>query len=293
MNNKKPLFIAFIAMILWGLSFPLNRICLQYYPPIALAFIKYAIAGLFLVIVSFFMKARLPKWKDIPVFILAGFIGITFYNISLNNGLVSVTSATSSMIMASSPIMIVLLSRLFIKEKLHTKLWIPILIQFSGVLVISLFDGVLTFNSGIIWIIMATILSSLYTIIQRVLVKYQAIEIITYSTIFGSIFLFIAAPDSFVILQNAPQNQLILVIAFAIGVVGISTLLWGIAVRTSTSVNSVGNLLFLPPVFATFFGAIITQEIPTIPTIVGGAIILIGSLVFNRVKKNIALASKK
>jgi drug/metabolite transporter (DMT)-like permease len=46
--------------------------------------------------------------------------------------------------------------------------------------------------------------------------------------------------------------------------------------------------LFLPSVFATIFGAIITKEIPSISTLIGGTIIIIGSFIFNHIKMKLA-----
>lgn len=287
-DNRKPIVLALISMVLWGLSYPINRIFLQYIPAVELAFFKYGTFAILLLITSFFTKVRLPRAKDLPIFALAGLIGISLYNASLNYGLTTVTAATSGMIMASSPIVLVLLSRLLLKEKLDSKLWLPILFQFSGVVIISIFDGVLTLNSGVVWILIAMFLSTMYSLLQRMFKRYRPIEVMTYCTSFGGLFLFLFVPHSFQVLASVPKNIAWGVFVFAVFVISLSNLLWGFALRMSNSMNAIGNFLFLPSVFATIFGALILKEIPSIATAIGGGMIILGAIVFNRLKMQLA-----
>lgn len=288
MDNRKPILFALVAMVLWGLSFSINRIFLQYITPVELAFFKYGTFGFIMLIAAPFTKIRLPRLKDVPTFALAGLVGICLYNISLNQGLTTTTAATTSMIMASSPIVMVLLTRIFLKEKLETKLWIPILFQFSGVVIISVFDGVLKLNIGVVWVIIAMLFSTMYSLIQRMLQQYRPVEVMTYGTFFGGLFIFIAAPSSLQVVVTLPPNIVVGLFAFGVFVIALSNLLWGFALRMSTSMNAIGNFLFLPPVFAAFFGAIILKEIPSIATAIGGTIIILGSIYFNRLKMQLA-----
>lgn len=291
MDNRKPIILALISMVLWGLSYPINRIFLQYIPAVELAFFKYGTFALLLLLSSFFTKVRLPRLKDVPIFAIAGLIGISLYNAAFNYGLTTVTSATSGMIMASSPIVLVILARIILKEKLDSKLWLPILFQFSGVLIISFFDGVLTLNIGVVWVMIAMLFQSMYSLLQRTLQRYRPIEVMTYCTSFGAFFLFLFVPHSFQLLTTVPKNVAWGVLVFAIFVISFSNLLWGFALRMSNSMNAIGNFLFLPSVFAAIFGALILNEIPTISTVVGGVMIIAGAFIFNRFK--IQIAKKK
>lgn len=84
--------------------------------------------------------------KDIPYFILSGAMGFTGYMIFFNTGIQTLTSATSSIIVALTPILTAIGCAKVYHEKIKTIGWITIATAFMGVLVLLLWDGVFSIN---------------------------------------------------------------------------------------------------------------------------------------------------
>ena len=71
-------------------------------------------------------------------------------------------------------------------------------------------------------------------------------------------------------------------LAVFVGVVGY--ILWSKALSLAENTGEIANLLFLNPFIATIMGIIILHEKLTIPTIIGGTMILSGILGYNKFK---------
>jgi drug/metabolite transporter (DMT)-like permease len=77
-KNKKITmhFFAFITVSLWALGYVMTRIAVEHFTSEALSFLRYLIAAVSLIAFAVIKKTRLPKLKDIPLFIFGGAIGL-------------------------------------------------------------------------------------------------------------------------------------------------------------------------------------------------------------------------
>jgi len=80
------------------------------------------------------------------MFFLTGLTGFALHMITFNKGVSTLSSATSSILLACAPIFTSILSVAFLKEKINFYCWISIFISFSGILILTLWEGVLSFN---------------------------------------------------------------------------------------------------------------------------------------------------
>jgi drug/metabolite transporter (DMT)-like permease len=60
----------------------------------------------------------------------------------------------------------------------------------------------------------------------------------------------------------------------------VTTILWSIAVSKADKVTTVTNFAFLTPFISILYGFILVAEIPTFKTIIGGLVIIGGSVLF-------------
>ena len=106
MNEKlKVNILGFFTVFLWASAFPLTKVAMAHYTPNALGFVRCTVASIFLIIIGIFNNIRKPEKKDIPLFFLSGCLGFTLYMVTFNTGIQTLTSATSSIIIALTPIM--------------------------------------------------------------------------------------------------------------------------------------------------------------------------------------------
>jgi drug/metabolite transporter (DMT)-like permease len=137
MNKKYSVLAAFVAVFFWASAFPAVKYCLDYYSPEALMLFRFAVASVVLLGYCCVKKIPPPKFKDLPLFILSGVVGIFCYMWAFNFGTKFVLSGISSFIIAAAPVFTLILSTIFLKEKTPRFGWIGILISFGGLILVA------------------------------------------------------------------------------------------------------------------------------------------------------------
>jgi len=282
MRHKLSHFYAICTIFLWASAYVFTKVALNYFSAFSLGFLRYFVASIVLIIAASIKKIGLPDVKDIPKFILSGLLGFTLYMIAFNIGSKTLASTTGSIIISSVPILTALFASISLKERLKALSWIAILIEFSGILVLMLWDGILSINIGALWMFGAALLLSGYNITQRQYTKkYTAFQSTTYSIVAGSILLFVFSPEAIPQIIQAPLSQVLVVIYLGIFPSAIAYICWSKALSIAKKTSDVSNYMFVTPLLSLILGYIVILEVPDIATYVGGAIILFGLLIFN------------
>ena len=273
---------AIITIIFWSMAYVLTRLSLQYFSAFSLGFLRYAFATCALIVIALATKMRLPKKSDIKWFVLAGAIGFFLYMITFNKGCETVTSATSSVILATVPVITALLARFFYKEKLRAFQWAAIAIEFSGVVVLTLMDSSFSFNPGLIWLIAASFLLSFYNLLQRKITKtYSGLQASSFGIFAGTLMLAVFLPITVREVQSAPPAAFVYVAILGVFSSAIAYAAWAQAFKKAKNSSSVSNYMFVTPFLASILGFLFANEKPDVPTLVGGGIILLGLFIFN------------
>jgi len=273
---------AIITIFFWSSAFVFTRLALKYFSPLSLGFLRYFVASILLIIFSLFIKIKIPDRADIKWFIIAGFFGFFFYMIVFNFGCVTVSASTSSLILATAPVITTLLARFIHGEKLRVIQYIAITMEFTGVGVLTVMNGIFSVNAGLIWLILASISVSIYNLLQRKLTKkYSAIQTSVFSIWFGTILLLIFLPNSITEIKTAPLIQILYLLILGIFPSAIAYLSWTYAFSKAKKTSSVTNYMFLTPFLATLMGILLANETPDLATIIGGIIIMTGMFVYN------------
>jgi drug/metabolite transporter (DMT)-like permease len=279
---------ALVTIIFWALAYVFTRITLKYFSAFSLGSLRYFVASLFLIIIAVFLKIKIPHKKDIKWFLLSGLSGFSLYVITFNKGCETVSASTSSIIIATTPVMTALLARIIYKEKIKYSQYLAIIIEFIGVAVLAMANGIFSVNIGIIWLLMAAFLLSLYNILQRKLTKeYTALQTTIYSILIGEVFLLVFLPSAVNEIKHAPIMQFFYIAFLGIFSSAIAYISWAKAISKSPKTSSVSNYMFLTPFLTSIFGIVFINEKPDPQTVVGGILILIGMFLYNFSAKKI------
>ena len=283
-SEKKKVFgLSFLSVFLWASAFPLTKVEQQQFTSIPLGFLRCTVAAIFLIIIGKCCHIRLPQKKHIPLFFVSGGLGFTGYMITFNTGILTLTSATSSIIIAVTPILTAIVASHLYKEKIKPIGWAAIAAAFIGVLILLLWEGVFSINIGLIWTVGAAIVFCGYNIMTRKLsaMGYNALEIVTYSMICGAILLGFWAGDGLHQLAGASVSHIIALIYLGALPSATAYFTWGKAMSYAERTSEVTNFMFVTPLLSTIMGFIILHEVPNAGTFIGGAIIIISIVVFN------------
>ena len=277
---------AFITVTLWASSFAFTKISLEVFTVPVLSMYRFIFAGLFMLIFAIVKKIGLPAKKDIPVFILSAAIGFSIYQLVFNKGIDMLTSATACIVIAITPVITAIFARILFKEKIRAGGWIAIGICFFGIVVLMLWDGVLSINAGIFWMLIAAVFLAGYNLLQRNLTKrYTALQATSYSIVIGAVMLLVFMP--FGGAQQAADAAMRHWLATAyLGIFpsAIAYLLWGKALSMAEKTSEVSNFMFIQPAIAMLLGFLIVFEVPTMGMYVGAAIIIFGLFLFSAKK---------
>ncbi len=273
---------AIITIIFWSLAYVLTRLMMQNFTAFSLGFLRYFVASCTLVIVVIVTKMHPPGKSDIPWFIASGAIGFFFYIIVFNKGAEAVTSSTGSVVIATVPVITALLAWFIYNEELHILQWIAIVIEFIGVIILTMMNGIFSINIGLFWLFLAVLALSIYNLFQRKLTRtYTAMQSCSYSIFFGTIMLGIFIPTSIKEISHATGMQLFYIIILGVFSSAIAYVAWSKAFAKAAKTSQVSNYMFVTPFLTSIFGYLFLNEIPDIATVVGGTIILFGLFLFN------------
>ena len=287
-NKVKLNILAFCTVLIWATAFPLTKVVENDFSPEALGLIRCTVASITLLVLGMSTHIKKPRSGSAVLWLLlSGLLGFGLYIIIFTIGISTLTSATSSLIMASTPIMTAVVASKLYHDRISPKGWLCILMAFVGVVVLLLWDGVLSINVGILWTLGAAVSFCFYNMINRHLSSqgHTAVEIVTYSMMAGALMLMIFLPGTVNQLAAADGTALAVAIYLGLGPSAAAYLLWAKASEYAERTNEVTNYMFITPLLATVLGFLILGEIPSLGTLIGGAIIIGSVILFNRVGK--------
>lgn len=282
-KKSKVNILGLLTVFIWASAFPITKLAMAHFTPNALGFVRCTVAAIFLGIIGKFSGIRKPKKNEIIYFFISGGLGFTLYMITFNTGIQTLTSSTSSIIIATTPIMTAVVASKLYGESINKIGWFSIVLAFAGVIVLMLWDGVFSINIGLIWTIGAAIVFCGYNILNRKLssMGYTALEIVTYSMICGAIMLAIFSMQGYRQLISAKPENILSVIYLGAMPSAMAYFLWGKAMSLADKTSEVTNFMFVTPLLSTILGFLMLKEIPNIGTFIGGVIIIFSIILFN------------
>ena len=275
-------FAIAIALLLWASAFAGIRAGLRDFGPGELALLRFGTASVALALYALVRRMRLPDRRDLPVIVLAGFLGISVYHVALNYGEQTVTAGAAALLISTSPVFTAVLSTRFLGERLTPWGWAGVLIAFAGAVLIAFGEGGgIAFNTDAVLILVAAVATSLYFIVSKPpLRRYRAIEFTTYAIWAGTVPLLVFLPGLAGQLPSADPSSTIAVIYLGIFPGAIAYVLWSYALaRMPASVLS--TFLYFQPVNATIIAWLWLKEVPSALSLLGGAVSLSGVVIVN------------
>ena len=271
-----------IALLLWASAFAGIRVGLESYGPGEVALLRFGTASLALFAYATITRMKLPKRRDLPVIVLAGLTGITFYHVALNYGEQTVTAGAAALIIASVPIFTAILSTAFLGERISAWGWVGIVISFAGVALISFGDeGGLGFDPGALIVLFAALTAAVYMVIsKRPLGRYGAVEFTTYAIWAGTLPMLVFLPGLLDQLPQASTESTLSVVFLGIFPGAVSYVLWSYGLARMPA-SILAGFLYVQPVNAIFIAWLWIGEVPTLLTLVGGAVAIAGVILLN------------
>jgi drug/metabolite transporter (DMT)-like permease len=281
-HQNKAYIFAGIVIFFWSTVATAFKLALVYLEPIQLVLYSTFFSVIVLFLITMMQdKLKLIKNFSKPDLMLCAFLGFLnpcLYYILLFKGYDILPAQEAMVINFSWPIMIIILSIPILKQKIDIKTFLAIIICYLGVVVIASKGDVLSmhFESplGVGYILITTVVWSLFWLLNT---KNTNDSVVSLFLIFlfslPYIFLIAVLNDDLVI----PSVRGLIGSAY-IGLfeMGVSVVLWQLALKTSTTVSRGASLVFVTPFLSLLVLYFVLKEAILPSTIIGVILICLG-----------------
>ena len=219
--------------------------------------------------------------RDIPLFLALGLVSILFFTCCYFTAIRLMTMSTAAILLYTSPIWVMVLAIIFLKEKITLQKIIALVLAFAGCVLVSGFGGKVTVV-GILVGLGSGLGYGLYSIFGTfALKKYSPYTVTCYTFLiagFGSIF--VANPPDLIAKISAVDNKLSLfgfVLLTAVVTAVIPFLLYTLGLNKTTA-GRAAVLATVEPAAATLFGFFVMGETVG-PVAIVGIILVFAAIV--------------
>lgn len=295
-NNLKAYIYLILTTVIWGSMFVFCKYIFAVMHPFIFLCVRFLIGSLVLLTVYFLTGGKFRKLfikkEDIKYIFCVGFVGY-FLGIGLQLlGTDLCDASLASLINSISPVIIIVLALIILKEKVTKKQAFSVAVALIGTFIIvgqvddvsSIWGAAISFGAVICW--------SLSSVVIRLISKkYDSLVI----TIWGSLIGFICAlpiciyqvNNTYIDFQQMDGMFMFSFLYVSIISTAFSFLLWNKALGL---VSAATCSLFYPiqPLVSAIMGILMLGEVITINFIVGGSLIIFGilySVLSQRTKK--------
>lgn len=275
------LLAATAASAIYGINHSIAKgIMPEYIEPYGFIVLRVSGAAVIFWLISFgFPKEKInPKdWKRI---FLCALFGMSINMLMFFKGLSLSTPINSSVIITISPVLLLILSAILIKERITFIKASGIIIGLAGALVLVLFGEKEQFNApniplGNVLFIVNAVAYSIYLILVKPLTaKYSSITLMKWLFLFA---FFINLPVGIQEFSKVQWTSLpvdvILKMAFVVLGTTVLTYLFNIYALKQLRASTIGAFIYLQPVIAVLFAVIIGADFLT-PVRIGAAVMI-------------------
>ena len=270
------------TLVLWASAFAGIKVGLEGYGPGELALLRFGVASVVLGLNAVLTRMRLPRPAELPRLIVAGLLGITVYHVALNYGERSVSAGAASLIIAAGPVFTALMAGVVLRERLTWWGWAGIAVSFTGVALITTGEGGgVRLEPGALLVMISAVSTAAYFIVSKpLLARFTPIEFTTYAIWAGTVPMLVWTPSLIAQMAEASAGSTAAVVYLGVFPAAVAYLAWSYALaRMEASVLSA--FLYLSPVLAILIAFVWVREVPSVISLVGGAIAVVGVAIVN------------
>ncbi|WP_226646879.1 DMT family transporter [Mesobacillus subterraneus] len=279
---------ALLSISFWGVSFVSAKAVLGKLDPYSLLVLRFGIGALFLLFILLLNRYRLRiSIRYIPHLVVLGILGVFIHQVLQATALLTINASSAGWLISFSPIFTVLLSVLFLHEKMDLKKGIGMVVAIAGVFLVTTTRSGHSFefalNIGFILMILSTLNWAVYSILlKRLQIPYPALLVTFYMSLIGFVltFPFIIRNKGWESLPLLTQTEWAHLLFLAIFVSGIGYWYWGKALEVLDA-SRVSTFIYLEPLVTLIAAIFLLHEKFILISAIGGIIIIIGVAIVN------------
>lgn len=303
MRKSRDWLLVILVNFMWATQVPVIRLIGDKLSPITIAFVPLIVSTI--LFIPFLLAERRRKKitkprsrKDLKYFIVPGLIGVFLMQYLYTVGSTKTLAANAGIITLAIPVLVAVFAAILLKERLNIVRITGFIIAIAGVLLTSIPDikgasfSEGQYLTGNLVFLLACGCCAFYNTCCKLLIdkNFSELEIMVYCSIVGSIaclpFLIWVEPLNFSKLIYSGKTVLFGMLELSFIVYGVSILLFFyILKRMDVTQAILGN--YLLPFLIALLGVVLLNERITINMIIGGAIVILGTLMVTVYEKQL------
>ena len=296
MNKRILALIAvFIATFIYGINYTIAKDVMPFYvKPYAFILIRVVGATAIFWLLGLFIKAKKIEKADYKKIFIASLFGITLNMLAFFKGLSLTTPISASVMMITSPILVLVFSSILIKKIIDKQKVFGVFIGLIGAILLITYgnssnETATNNNLGNFLVFVNAASYGLYLVLAKNLIeKYHPIVFVKWLYLFGLIFVIPIGYSEFseIIWQKIPTN-IYWNIGFVVLFTSCVTYLFNLYGLSKLKPTTVSVFIYLQPVIASIYALIVGSDSLNLVKISATLLIFLGVyLVTKQVKKS-------
>lgn len=284
--------LAFLAALIYGVSFTVAKEVMPLYiRPFGFILIRVLGAALLFWTVGIFLKKEKIETQDYPRLLLGALFGIALNQLSFFKGLSMTTPINASVIMVTSPILVLIFSSFLLNEKATKKKVLGIFIGLFGAVMLIIFgkDTGMASNATVGNLLVFVNASSygLYLIlIKNLTKKYHAITLAKWLYLFG---LIMVIPFGISEFSTVDWHTMPLPILYRVGFIivftSFMTYMFNLFAIKELKPTTLSIFIYLQPVIASSYALFVGSDSLNVIKVAATVLIFIGVYLVTRKPK--------
>jgi terminal-alkyne amino-acid exporter len=271
-----------VTVVLWATAFAAIRAALESYTPAELSVLRLAIASLALAVVTAIAGRGRPQARDLPRLALVALTGMTAYQLLLNAGEQTVDAGTASLLVSTGPVFVAVMAAAALGERLDRAAWSGVAVGFAGAVIIAVGQGGgLRVSADALLVLAAAVSQAAFFVLQKPLLpRYGSLRVTAWAMWLGALALIPFAPAAPAAVAHAGVEATAAVVFLGLAASAFAFLTWAYAL-SRLEVHRAASALYAVPVVAIGVAWVWLGEVPSLASLLGGAIALAGVAVTN------------
>ncbi|MGO4817305.1 DMT family transporter [Flavobacterium sp. W22_SRS_FP1] len=277
------LFGATIVSVIYGVTFTIAKDVMPEYID-AYGFILLRVSGTMLLfwLSWFFMPKEKIALKDFPRIIAAAFFGVAFNMLTFFKGLSLTSPISASVIMVTTPMIVLVLSAIIMKERMQKRMVIGIILGLVGTAFLILYGRSIGTASnaslGNILVFVNAVSYGFYLItVKKLMDKYNAFTFVKWIYLFGFLMVLPFGWSQFEAVNWAiVPMHIYWKIGFVVVISTFITYLLNLITMKELKPTTVAVFIYLQPFFATVFAIGLGKDDLSVVKIISAILIFVG-----------------
>jgi drug/metabolite transporter (DMT)-like permease len=195
-NNYKSHLALILANFFYGINYIIVKsIMPEFISPVALTFLRIIPTSILFLIIGFTLKAKITDKKDVKYLFLAGLFGVFLSQFLFLKGLNYSSPIDASILVTTTPILVLIVSIFVVNEKITSTKIIGILAGAMGAILLIGGKGLIRFDRqnlfGDLLLIFNSVTFAIYLAFARsLMLKYNTIAVLKWVFLFGAVLFF-------------------------------------------------------------------------------------------------------